>query len=71
MAKYGPKRHKMIGIRLEQQMDCGKICKIAENTIKNYIQENGNSPDLMLVMQVKRVVDGHMDKFKKLTFTES
>jgi len=61
----------MIGIKLEQNMDCGRICKLAENTIKNYIQENGHQKDLMLILQVKRVVDGNMDYTKKLTFTES
>lgn len=61
----------MIGIKLEQNMDCGRICKLAENAIKNYIQENGHQKDLMLILQVKKVIDGNMDYTKKLTFTES
>lgn len=56
----------MVGIKISNNMDCNNICSQAENLIKKYIGQYGNNDDLILVMQVKRSVDGNMDIFKKL-----
>lgn len=56
----------MVGIKISNNMDCKDICSQAENLIKKYIGQYGNNDDLILVMQVKRSVDGNMDIFKKL-----
>lgn len=63
----------MIGIKIEKNMDCNHICKQAEKIISEYLKEHShhNIKNLMLVMQVKEVVDSNMDYTEKLTFTES
>lgn len=52
-------------------MDCATICQRAQNIINRYIQENGASEDLMLVLQIQKVQEGKMDLTKKLTFIEN
>lgn len=59
------------GVKISNKMDCNYICSQAEKLIKKYMSQNGNNDDLILVMQVKRAIDGNMDYTKKLTFTES
>lgn len=52
-------------------MDCKHICGQAEKLIKKYLENNDDHSDLLLVMQVKRTIDGNMDYTKKLTFNEN
>ena len=53
-------------------MDCKNICKQAQNLVTEYIKEHGNNiNNLMLVLQVKEVVDSTMDYTKKLNIIES
>jgi len=52
-------------------MDCKHICMQAQKLVNQYIQNHGHNNDLMLVLQIKEVVDGNMDYTKKLTFIES
>jgi len=61
----------MIGIKLENHMDCIHICMQAQKLVNQYIKNHGHNSDLMLVLQIKEVVDGNMDYTKKLTFIES
>lgn len=52
-------------------MDCAIICQRAQNIITRYIQENGASEDLMLVLQIQKVQEGKMDLTKKLNYIEN
>jgi len=62
----------MIGIKIDNNMDCKNICKQAQNLVTEYIKEHGNNiNNLMLVLQVKEVIDSTMDYTKKLSFNES
>ena len=61
----------MIGIKIDNNMDCNNICRQAQNLVTEYIKEYGNNKELMLVLQVKEVVDSTMDYTKKLSFNES
>jgi hypothetical protein len=61
----------MIGIKLTANMDCANICQRAQNIITRYIQENGASEDLMLVLQIQKVQEGKMDLTKKLNYIEN
>ena len=61
----------MIGIKIDNNMDCKNICKQAQNLVTEYIKEYGNNKELMLVLQVKEVVDSTMDYTKKLNIIES
>ena len=61
----------MIGIKIENNMDCKNICRQAQNLVTEYIKEYGNNKELMLVLQVKEVVDSTMDYTKKLNIIES
>lgn len=57
----------MIGIKIENNMDCNNICKQAQNLVTEYIKEHGNNiNNLMLVLQVKEIIDGGIDHIKKL-----
>ncbi len=61
----------MIGIKIDNNIDCKNICKQAQNLVTEYIKEHRNHNELMLVLQVKEVIDSTMDYTKKLTFNES
>ena len=52
-------------------MDCAIICQRAQNIITRYIQENGASEDLMLVLQIQKVQEGKMDLGKTLNYIEN
>jgi len=57
----------MIGIKIDNNMDCKNICKQAQNLVTEYIKEHGNNiNNLMLVLQVKEIIDGGIDHIKKL-----
>ena len=56
----------MIGIKIDNNMDCKNICKQAQNLVTEYIKEYGNNKELMLVLQVKEIIDGGIDHIKKI-----
>lgn len=56
----------MIGIKIDNNMDCKNICRQAQNLVTEYIKEYGNNKELMLVLQVKEIIDGGIDHIKKL-----
>jgi len=56
----------MIGIKIDNNIDCKNICKQAQNLVTEYIKEYGNNKELMLVLQVKEIIDGGIDHIKKL-----
>lgn len=58
-------------IKISNTMDCKHICSQAEKLIKKYLENNEDHSDLLLVMQVKRTIDGNMDYTKKLNFNEN
>ena len=58
-------------IKISNTMDCKRICSQAEKLIKKYLENNEDHSDLLLVMQVKRTIDGNMDYTKKLNFNEN
>jgi hypothetical protein len=62
----------MIAIKIENNMDCNNICKQTQNLVTEYMKEHGNNiNNLVLVLQVKEVVDSTMDYTKKLNIIES
>ena len=61
----------IVGVKISNSMDCKHICSQAEKLIKKYFENNNDNSDLLLVMQVKRTIDGNMDYNKKLTFNEN
>lgn len=50
----------MIGIRLEQNIGCDHICKHAQKIINQYIKNNGQKDNLMLILDIKEVNDGNI-----------
>ena len=56
----------MIGIKIDNNMDCKNICRQAQNLVTEYIKEYGNNKELMLVLQVKEIIDGGIDHIKKI-----
>jgi hypothetical protein len=59
----------MVGIKLEQNMDCTNICKIAQSIINTYMKEYGASDNLMLVLQIQRIQDGSLNLTQNLPFS--
>lgn len=49
-------------------MDCNNICKQAQKIITKYVQEHGTDKELVLVMQVKEIIDSEMDFTKKIQY---
>lgn len=50
----------MIGIRLQQNMECEYICQQAQLLISRYIRDNGAKDNLMLVLDIKEIIDGNI-----------
>lgn len=64
----------MIAIRLNEGIDCNKLCQKIDKEIQRYIRDNGNDKELLLSVQIKEITDPENTKtpeIKKLTFTES
>lgn len=49
-------------------MDCNNICKQAQKIITEYVQEHGTDKELVLVIQVKEIIDSKMDFTKKIPY---